>query len=100
MNNSITLFKDNTTNIYYNDTVTIIATDVAGNKTEQLIAVSVKAVDLSTSIAWNGIDNNNKIDANEIATITLSGTVAIIGTVASINISSIVFKQGNTGIVL
>jgi hypothetical protein len=31
-----------------------------------------------------------------MAATTLSGTVAIIGTVTSINISSIVFKQGNT----
>ncbi|CAC9606802.1 hypothetical protein [uncultured Gammaproteobacteria bacterium] len=92
----ILTYKTIQTLLHNNDTVTIIATDVAGNKTEQLIAVSVKAVDLSTSIAWNGIGNNNKIDANEIATITLSGTVAIIGTVTSINISSIVFKQGNT----
>ncbi len=92
----ILTYKTIQTLLHNNDTVTIIATDVAGNKTEQLIAVSVKAVDLSTSIAWNGIGSNNKIDANEIATITLSGTVAIIGTVTSINISSIVFKQGNT----
>ncbi|CAC9963186.1 hypothetical protein [uncultured Gammaproteobacteria bacterium] len=92
----ILTYKTIQTLLHNNDTVIIIATDVAGNKAEQLIAVSVKAVDLSTSIAWNGIGSNNKIDANEIATITLSGTVAIIGTVTSINISSIVFKQGNT----
>jgi hypothetical protein len=33
-----------------------------------------------------------------MAATTLSGTVTIIGTVTSINISSIVFKQGNTTI--
>ena len=76
--------------------VTIIATDVAGNKAEQLIAVSVKVIGLSTSIVWSGIGDDHKINADEMATTTLSGTVAIIGTVTSINISSIVFKQGDT----
>jgi hypothetical protein len=77
-----------------NDTVTIVATDVAGNETEQLITVSVEGA-LSTSIAWSDIGDDNKINANEIVATTLSGTVAIIGTVTSINISSIVFKQGD-----
>jgi hypothetical protein len=54
----------------------------------------VKETNLSTSIVWNGIGDDNKINANEMAVTTLSGTVAIIGAVTSINISSIVFKQG------
>jgi hypothetical protein len=44
----ILTYKTIQTLLHNNDTVTIIATDVAGNKTEQLIAVSVKAVDLSS----------------------------------------------------
>ncbi len=79
----------------HNDTVTIVATDVAGNKAEQLITVSVKETNLSTSIVWSGIGSDNKINVDEMAVTTLSGTVAIIGTVTSINISSIVFKQGD-----
>ncbi|CAC9549118.1 hypothetical protein [uncultured Gammaproteobacteria bacterium] len=78
--------------------VTIVATDTAGNETEQLITVSVKEFSFSTSIAWNNIGDDNKINANEMAATTLSGTVAIIGTVTSINISSIVFTQGGTAI--
>jgi hypothetical protein len=78
-----------------NDTVTIVATDVAGNEAEQLITVSVKETNLSTSIVWSSIGDDNKINANEMAATTLSGTVAITGTVNSINISSIVFKQGD-----
>ncbi len=77
--------------------VTIIATDSAGNETEQLITVSVKKA-LSTSIAWSGIGDDNKINANEMAATTLSGIVETIGTVTSISISSIAFKQGNTAI--
>jgi hypothetical protein len=76
--------------------VTIIATDVAGNETEQLITVSVKAIGLSTSITWGGIGDDNKININELATANLSGTVAIIGIVNSIRISGIVFKQNDT----
>jgi hypothetical protein len=53
-------------------------------------------VGLSTSIVWSGIGDDHKINADEMATATLSGTVAIIGTVTSLNISSIVFKQGDT----
>ncbi|CAB9544347.1 hypothetical protein BROOK1789C_1613, partial [Bathymodiolus brooksi thiotrophic gill symbiont] len=79
-----------------NDTVTIVATDVAGNEAEQPITVSVKMIGLSTSVVWSGIGDDNKLNASEMATTTLSGTVEIIGTVTSINISSIVFKQGNT----
>jgi hypothetical protein len=79
-----------------NDTVTIVATDVAGNEAEQPITVSVKMIGLSTSVVWSGIGDDNKLNASEMAATTLSGTVAIIGTVTSINISSIVFKQGNT----
>jgi hypothetical protein len=44
-----------------NDTVTIVATDVAGNKAEQLIIVSVKVIGLSTSIVWSGIGDDNKL---------------------------------------
>ena len=76
--------------------VTIIATDVAGNETEQLITVSVKAIGLSTSITWGGIGDDNKININELATANLSGTVATIGIVNSIRISGIVFKQNDT----
>jgi hypothetical protein len=78
--------------------VTIIATDIAGNETEQLITVSVEESSLSTSVAWNGIGDDNEINASEMAVTTLSGTVTIIGTVNSISIRSIVFKQGNTDI--
>jgi hypothetical protein len=76
--------------------VTIVATDIAGNKTEQLITVSVEGASLSTSVVWNGIGDDDKINANEMVAATLSGTVAIIGAVNSISISSIVFKQGDT----
>jgi hypothetical protein len=41
---------------------------------------------------------DNKINANEMAVTTLSVTVAAIDTVTSINISSIVFKHGDTAI--
>jgi hypothetical protein len=50
--------------------------DLAGNKAEQLITISVKETNLSTSIVWNGIGDDNKINANEMAVTTLSGTVA------------------------
>jgi hypothetical protein len=73
--------------------VTIIATNIAGNETEQLITISVEET-LSTSIAWSDIGDDNKINANDMTVTTLSGTVAAIDTVTSINISSIVFKQG------
>ena len=96
-NTGILTYKAIQTLVHDNDTVTIVATDVAGNKTEQLITVSVKVIGLSTSVVWSGIiGDDNKINANEMAATTLSGTVAIIGAVTSINISSIVFKQGNT----
>ena len=91
----ILTYKAIQTLVHDNDTVTIVATDVAGNKTEQLITVSVKVIGLSTSVVWSGIGDDNKINANEMAATTLSGTVTIIGTVTSINISSIVFKKGN-----
>ncbi len=91
----ILTYKAIQTLVHDNDTVTIVATDVAGNKTEQLITVSVKVIGLSTSVVWSGIGDDNKINANEMVATTLSGTVAIIGTVTSINISSIVFKKGN-----
>jgi hypothetical protein len=61
-----------------NDTVTIVATDVAGNEAEQSITVSVKMIGLSTSVAWSGIGGDDKINANEMAATTLSGTVTII----------------------
>jgi hypothetical protein len=48
----------------HNDTVTIVATDVAGNKAEQLITVSVKESNLSTSIVWSGIGSDNKINVD------------------------------------
>ena len=92
----ILTYKTIQATVHDNDTVTIVATDVAGNEAEQLITVSVKMIGLSTSVVWSGIGDDNKINANEMAATTLSGTVAIIGTVTSINISSIVFKQGNT----
>jgi hypothetical protein len=91
----ILTYKAIQTLVHDNDTVTIVATDVAGNKTEQLITVSVKVIGLSTSVVWSGIGDDNKINASEMAATTLSGTVTIIGTVTSINISSIVFKKGN-----
>jgi hypothetical protein len=53
-------------------------------------------VSLSTSVVWNGIGGDNKINASEIATTALSGTVEIIGVVTSISISSIIFKRGDT----
>ncbi len=90
-------YKDKQTQVS-DHKVTIVATDTAGNETEQLITVSVKEFSFSTSIAWNNIGDDNKINANEMAATTLSGTVAIIGTVTSINISSIVFTQGGTAI--
>jgi hypothetical protein len=40
---------------------------------------------LSTSVVWSGIGDDNKINASEMLATTLSGTVAIIGTVTSIN---------------
>jgi hypothetical protein len=92
----ILTYKTIQTSAHDNDTVTIVATDVAGNEAEQPITVSVKMIGLSTSVVWSGIGDDNKLNANEMAATTLSGTVAIIGTVTSINISSIVFKQGNT----
>ncbi len=91
----ILTYKTIQATVHDNDTVTIVATDVAGNEAEQLITVSVKTIGLSTSVVWSGIGDDNKINANEMAATTLSGTVAIIGAVTSINISSIVFKQGN-----
>ncbi len=94
----ILTYKTIQTSAHDNDTVTIVATDVAGNETEQLITVSVKVISLSTSIVWSSIGDDDKINADEMTTTTLSGTVAIAGTVNSINISSIVFKQGNTSI--
>jgi hypothetical protein len=39
---------------------------LAGNKAEQLITISVKETNLSTSIVWNGIGDDNKINANEM----------------------------------
>ncbi len=92
----ILTYKTIQTSAHDNDTVTIVATDVAGNEAEQPITVSVKMIGLSTSVVWSGIGDDNKLNASEMAATTLSGTVAIIGTVTSINISSIVFKQGNT----
>ena len=95
-NTGILTYAEKQTSAHNNDTVTIVATDVAGNKAERLITVSVKETNLSTSVIWGGIGNDDKINANEIATVTLNGTVAIIDAVTSINISAIVFKQGNT----
>jgi hypothetical protein len=53
-------------------------------KTEQLITVSVEGASLSTSVVWNGIGDDDIINANEMVAATLSGTVAIIGAVNSI----------------
>ncbi|SGZ60811.1 Alkaline phosphatase [Bathymodiolus thermophilus thioautotrophic gill symbiont] len=78
----------------HDDTITIIATDAAGNTKEQSITVSVKDIDLSTSVVWNHIGNSN-INIDKLATATLSGTVAIIGTVTDLSIKSIIFKQEN-----
>jgi hypothetical protein len=49
-----------------NDTVTIVATDVAGNEAEQPITVSVKIIGLSTSIVPSVITSINtwKIGTN------------------------------------
>ncbi|WP_180334729.1 cadherin repeat domain-containing protein, partial [Bathymodiolus thermophilus thioautotrophic gill symbiont] len=77
-------------------TVTIIATDIAGNTAEKTVSVSVVDISLSTSITWNNIGTDNIINTAEMATATLSGTVSVIGTVSSISVSSIVFKQGDT----
>ncbi|AYQ55820.1 hypothetical protein MS2017_0056 [Bathymodiolus thermophilus thioautotrophic gill symbiont] len=77
-------------------TVTIIATDIAGNTAEKTVSVSVVDIGLSTSITWNNIGTDNIINTAEMATATLSGTVSVIGTVSSISVSSIVFKQGDT----
>jgi hypothetical protein len=51
----ILTYKAIQTLVHDNDTVTIVATDVSGNKTEQLITVSVKVIGLSTSVVWSGI---------------------------------------------
>ncbi|WP_180334700.1 hypothetical protein, partial [Bathymodiolus thermophilus thioautotrophic gill symbiont] len=77
-------------------TVTIIATDIAGNTAEKTVSVSVVDIGLLTSITWNNIGTDNIINTAEMATATLSGTVSVIGTVSSISVSSIVFKQGDT----
>jgi hypothetical protein len=53
MSNSIT---------HDNDIVTIVATDLAGNKAEQLITISVKETNLSTSIVWNGIGGKIRVN--------------------------------------
>ena len=95
-NTGVLTYKAIQTLAHDNDTVIIVATDVAGNEAEKLITVSVKVVSLSTSVVWNGIGGDNKINASEIATTALSGTVEIIGVVTSISISSIVFKRGDT----
>jgi hypothetical protein len=46
----ISTYTEKQTTVHDNDIVTIVATDLAGNKTEQLITVSVKAVGLSISV--------------------------------------------------
>jgi hypothetical protein len=56
----------------------------------------VKAIGLSTSIAWDRIGDNNRINADEMATATLNGKITVFGTVNSISISRIVFKQNDT----
>jgi hypothetical protein len=43
----ILTYKAIQTSVHDNDTVTIVATDVAGNKAEQLIIVSVKVIGLA-----------------------------------------------------
>ncbi|MBA5249130.1 MAG: type I secretion C-terminal target domain-containing protein, partial [Gammaproteobacteria bacterium] len=83
-NNIQTLVEDHT--------VTIIATDVAGNTSEQAVTVSVKATLINTSVAWNNIGNDNIANATEITTATLSGT-AVIANVTGVTISSIVFTE-------
>jgi hypothetical protein len=46
-----------------------IATDIAGNETEQLITIWEEET-LSTAIAWSDIGDDNKINANEMAVTT------------------------------
>ncbi|CAB5503515.1 BspA family leucine-rich repeat surface protein, partial [Bathymodiolus thermophilus thioautotrophic gill symbiont] len=91
-------YKTLQTSAHNNDMATIIATDNAGNTTEQLITVSVQDIGLTTSIVWGNISNNdNIIGTSDLTTVTLSGTVFVTGTVDSISIASIVFKKnGNT----
>jgi hypothetical protein len=48
------------TSAHDNDTVTIVATDVAGNETEQLITVSVKI--FTRGFAINGKNVNDESD--------------------------------------
>jgi hypothetical protein len=55
-------YKAIQTSVHDNDTVTIVATDVAGNKAEQLIIVSVTVIGLSTSVIAS--INTWKIGAN------------------------------------
>ncbi|SGZ73104.1 Alkaline phosphatase [Bathymodiolus thermophilus thioautotrophic gill symbiont] len=89
-------YKQKQTTAHNDDKVTIIVTDVAGNKTKQLITVSVKDSILTTSVVWNNIGDDNNINIEELATVTLSGTVTSTGsTPADLNIASIVFKQNN-----
>ncbi|CAB5494264.1 Ig-like domain-containing protein [Bathymodiolus thermophilus thioautotrophic gill symbiont] len=91
-------YKTLQTSAHNNDTATIIATDNAGNTTEQLITVSVQDIGLTTSVVWGNISNNdNIIGTNDLTTATLSGTVFVTGAVDSISITSIIFKKnGNT----
>jgi hypothetical protein len=70
-------YKDKQTQVGHHK-VTIIATDIAGTETEQLITVSVEESSLSTSVVWNSIGDHKKINANEMATATLSGTSSIV----------------------
>jgi hypothetical protein len=55
-----TTYKTIQATAHNNETVTIVATDVAGNEAEQLITVSVKETNLSTS--YIGLSNLNGIN--------------------------------------
>jgi hypothetical protein len=44
----ILTYTEKQTSVHDNDIVTIVATDLAGNKAEQLITISVKETNLST----------------------------------------------------
>ncbi|AYQ56080.1 Integrins alpha chain [Bathymodiolus thermophilus thioautotrophic gill symbiont] len=94
-NTGIVTYKVKQTSAHNNDTVTIIATDNAGNTTQQLVTVSVKSVSLVTSIIWDNINDNNIINASDLSTVTLSGTVTTNSAITGISITDITFKQGD-----
>jgi len=76
------------------DTVTIIATDMAGNTREQSVTVSVVDATLATTVAWSNSGTDAVININEMKTMALGGTVS--GNPGTgLQITSIVFKQGD-----